>query len=78
MKTPLENQKMDARKGGDVFLFELSASIIQPNQNTTRKTTLRGKNVRRKGGDVFPQNSKFAHVASTVNKLSIKVPQKET
>ena len=30
----------------------------------------------RKGGDVFPQNTKFGHVASLINKLSIKVPQK--
>jgi len=62
---PRKNRKTDARKGGEVFLSEPSASIIrQPPETTARK----------KGGRHFFKKTKFARVASTMKKITFRRP----
>ena len=65
---------MDARKGETFSPSEPLAPIIRSTRNKYKDE--HEITARRKGGDDFPQNTKFAHVASLIDKLSIKVPQK--
>ena len=65
-KYPRKDRNMDARKGGDVFPSNPSASITrspQQKEQNPPKTT-----AHKKGGRRFLKNSKFPRVASVVNK----------